>query len=74
MPVKWFIRINLPYTEPKLLKNLNINYSGLIINFKTALMLYKNRHMDIVTNAPIVAIDPDLTFMTCMAPEEKKNS
>ncbi len=72
MPVEWFIRINLPYTEPKLLKNLNINYSGLIINFKTALMLYKNRHMDIVTNAPIVAIDPDLTFMTCMAPEEKK--
>ena len=71
MPVEWFIRINLP-SEPKFLRDLNINYSGLVINFRTALMLYKNRHADIVLNTSTIIIDPDLTFMSCIAPEEKK--
>ena len=68
----WLIRINLPYQEPRLLESVNINYDGVVVNFKSALLLYKNRHTDILRFAPLISIDPDLTFMTCASPSDKE--
>ena len=69
--MKWFIRIDTP-GDQAVLDGLNINYEGFLMNFRTLLYFFSGiKDWKIIRYARTIAIDLDLTFLTCFPPKRR---